>query len=39
LELHWFATGISWYDAKLGIVREAIRSYLAAPRYLLPPTA
>lgn len=36
LELHWFATGVSWYDAKLAIVRDAIRSYLAAPRFVLP---
>lgn len=39
LELHMFATGISWYEAKLSIVRQAIRSYLAAPRYSLNPTA
>jgi len=39
LELHWFATGISWYEAKLTIVREAIRAYLMAPRFLLNPTA
>lgn len=39
LELHWFMTGVSWYEAKLAIVREAIRSYLAAPRFLLNSTA
>jgi putative transposase len=39
LELHWFATGISWYEAKLEIVRDAIRAYLAAPRFVLTPTA
>jgi hypothetical protein len=39
LELHWFSTGISWFDAKLSIVREAIRAYLTAPRYSLNPTA
>ena len=39
LELHWFATGISWYEAKLDIVREAIRAYLASPCYSLIPTA
>jgi hypothetical protein len=27
LELHWFTTGISWYEAKLAIVRNAIRAY------------
>jgi hypothetical protein len=36
LELHWFATGVSWYEAKAAIVRDAIRAYLAAPRFLLP---
>ena len=47
LELHWFTTGISWYEAKLaiakrsrnGIVRDAVRAYLAAPRLMLKPTA
>jgi len=39
LELHWFTTGISWYEAKLGIVRDAVRVYLATPRFLLHPTA
>lgn len=39
LELHWFNTGISWYESKLSIVREAVRSYLAAPWLSLPPTA
>jgi hypothetical protein len=31
LEMHWFNTGISWYESKVSIVREAVRSYLAAP--------
>ena len=39
LEVHWFTTGISWYEAKLGIVRAAVRSYLAAPSLSLYPTA
>jgi hypothetical protein len=39
LELNWFATGISWYEAKLGSVRDAVRAYLAAPRFSLAPTA
>ncbi len=39
LEMHWFNTGISWYESKLSIVREAVRSYLAAPWLALPPTA
>lgn len=39
LEMHWFNTGISWYEAKLNIVRDAVRSYLAAPSITLLPTA
>ena len=39
LEVHWFATGISWYEAKLAIVRNAIRAYLAAPDFVLMPSA
>ena len=39
LELHWFRTGISWYEAKVAIVRHAIRAYLAAPCFALNPTA
>lgn len=31
LDVHWFTTGISWYEAKLAIVRDAVRAYLAAP--------
>ncbi|MDZ4879185.1 MAG: hypothetical protein CLLPBCKN_008623 [Chroococcidiopsis cubana SAG 39.79] len=39
LELYWFAIGISWYEAKLAIIRDAIRTYLSAPRYSLYPIA
>lgn len=39
LEVHWFNAGISWYESKVSIVREAVRSYLAAPWLTLPPTA
>jgi putative transposase len=41
LEHHRQQTGISWWEAKTTIVREAVRAYLAAPRYTLasPPTA
>jgi hypothetical protein len=39
LEMHWFNTGISWYAAKLCIVRDAVRTYLAAPTINLLPTA
>jgi hypothetical protein len=39
LEAHRVKTKQSWYDAKLSIVRDAIRSYLADPSFLLPSTA
>lgn len=39
LELNCFATGISWYEAKLALVLDAVRAYLAAPRFSLAPTA
>lgn len=31
LEWHRFTTGVSWFAAKLGIVREAVRGFLARP--------
>ena len=36
LEWHRFRSGISWFEAKWAIVREAVRSYLANPMYRLP---
>ncbi|MHA1603269.1 MAG: IS701 family transposase, partial [Candidatus Freyarchaeota archaeon] len=39
LEAHRLRTGLSWYEAKTGITREAIRTYLANPAYILSPTA
>jgi putative transposase len=41
LRLEWqrLTTGLSWWEAKTRIVREAVRAYLAAPRYTLPPPA
>jgi putative transposase len=39
LEWHRVRTGIGWGMAKEGIIRHAIRSYLARPWYCLPPTA
>jgi hypothetical protein len=39
LEAHRLATSVSWYDAKTHIIRDAIRAYLAQPKYLLVPTA
>jgi putative transposase len=39
LELNRFRTGVSWYEAKLDIVRDAIRAYLACPTINLESTA
>jgi Transposase DDE domain len=39
LELYRLGTGISWYEAKTRIIRNAIRTYLSRPVYLLEPTA
>jgi hypothetical protein len=39
LEVHRLRTGVSWYEAKAGLIRSAIRSYLAHPSYILPSTA
>jgi hypothetical protein len=39
LEANRLESGVSWYEAKLSIVREAVRRYLAEPLYLLPSTA
>jgi len=39
LEYHRLLTGISWFESKFGIVREAMRSYLAHPIYTLKSTA
>ncbi len=39
LEAHRLGTGISWWDAKAAIIRDAVRAYLAAPASTLIPTA
>jgi putative transposase len=39
LSHHFFATGVSWYEAKARIVRGAVRAYLARPLYGLPSSA
>jgi hypothetical protein len=39
LESHCYHKGISWYEAKTSIIREAVRDYVANPRYSLIPTA
>jgi putative transposase len=33
LERHFYATGVSWYEAQAQIVRGAIRAYIAKPLY------
>ena len=38
-EQHRLVTGVSWWEAKTSIIREAVRAYLAAPRYTLSSTA
>jgi putative transposase len=39
LECFCFRQGISWFEAKTAIIREAVRTYLAKPLYTLTPTA
>jgi len=39
LEIHCYRKGISWFEAKTSIIREAVRTYLAKPLYTLNPTA
>jgi putative transposase len=35
LEHHFFTTGVSWYEAKAEIIRDAVRAYIARPLYKL----
>ena len=35
LEVHSYKTGISWFEAKTSIIREAVRVYLAKPLFTL----
>lgn len=37
LEYHCFVKGISWFEAKISIVRNAVRAYLLKPVYTLDP--
>jgi hypothetical protein len=39
LEWHRFTTGISWFEAKMRIIRDAVRAYLTRPTILLPQMA
>jgi putative transposase len=35
-EIHCFARGVSWVEAKTDIIRDAVRAYLARPRFPFP---
>lgn len=39
LEVYSYATGYSWFEAKMQIIRDAIRAYLENPIYVLCSTA
>jgi putative transposase len=39
LECHCFALGISWFQAKLDVIRHAVRTYLMNPSMRLPQAA
>jgi putative transposase len=39
LECHCFALGLSWFQAKTDVIRQAVRTYLAKPNMLLPKVA
>jgi putative transposase len=39
LEYHRFTTGVSWFEAKLQVIRKAVKVFLARPLYRLPNTA
>jgi putative transposase len=36
LSWHFYTTGVSWYEAKAAIVREAIRAYRSKPMHKIP---
>ena len=39
LSKHFYTSGISWYEAKAAIVRDAVRAYRSQPLYGIGPTA
>jgi hypothetical protein len=39
LSWHFYTTGVSWYEAKARVVREAVRAYRSRPLYKTPVTA
>ena len=36
---HRFTTGVSWFEAKMRVIRDAVRAYLARPTIGLPEPA
>jgi hypothetical protein len=38
LEYQHFHSGVSWFQAKFDIIRDAVRAYLIRPLYILPNT-
>jgi putative transposase len=38
LEYQHFHSGVSWFQAKFDIIRDAVRAYLTRPLYILPNT-
>ncbi|HZV06968.1 MAG TPA: hypothetical protein VE999_17935 [Gemmataceae bacterium] len=36
LEYHRYITWISWFEAKLRVIREAAKAFLTSPGYCLP---
>jgi len=38
-ESHCYHKGVSWFEAKTAIIRDAVRGYIAKPRYSLILTA
>jgi hypothetical protein len=39
LSWHFYTTGVSWYEAKTAIVREAVRAYRSRPLFVMAGTA
>jgi hypothetical protein len=39
MECHCFTLGVSWFQAKLDVIRDAVRIYLANPSMRLPQAA
>lgn len=39
LEWHRFTTGVSWFEARMRIIRDAVRAYLARPTITIPRVA